>query len=127
MREIVQRLESECVMRTAIARGNFARFCELNGISITDQPQFDRGISASWREEMGDADRRLIFCARHYDLVPRQGHYRLPNRLLGANSGSRGHRRSHRITAARGAARTGLGGKDAQNEPGIRCQPKEEA
>jgi hypothetical protein len=30
-------------------------------------------------------------------------------------------------TAALGAARTGLGGKNAQNEPGIQCQPKDEA
>jgi hypothetical protein len=69
MRERMQRLETECVMRTAVARDNFAQFCELHGIGITDEPRFDRGISAGWREEMGDADRRLIFRARHYDLV----------------------------------------------------------
>ena len=69
MREMMQRLETECVMQTAVARDNFAQFCELHGISITGEPRLDRGISAGWREEMGDADRRLIFCARHYDLV----------------------------------------------------------
>lgn len=70
MREMMQRLETECVMRTAVARDNFAQFCELHGISITDEPRFDRGISASWCKETGNADRRLIFRARHYyDLV----------------------------------------------------------
>lgn len=69
MREILQRLETECVMRTAVVRDNFAQFCELRGISITDRPKPDSGVSASWREEMGEADRRLMFCARHYDLV----------------------------------------------------------
>jgi hypothetical protein len=69
MREILQRLETECVMRTAVARDNFVQFCELRGISITGRPKPDSGVSASWREEMGEADRRLMFCARHYDLV----------------------------------------------------------
>ena len=65
----MQRPETECVMRTAVARDNFARFCERHGISITDQPRSGGGVSASWREEMGEADRRLMFCARHYDLI----------------------------------------------------------
>jgi hypothetical protein len=69
MREMMQRLENECVMRTAVARDNFAQFCELNGISITDRPQFKGSVSASWREEIGEADYRLMFCTRHYDLV----------------------------------------------------------
>jgi nucleotide-binding universal stress UspA family protein len=69
VREMMQRLEAEYVMRTAVARDNFARFCELHQISITDRPQFDIGLSASWREEIGEADRRLMVCARHYDLV----------------------------------------------------------
>jgi nucleotide-binding universal stress UspA family protein len=69
MREVMQRLQAEYVMRTAVARDNFARFCELHEISITDQPRFDGRVSAGWREEMGEADRRLMFCARHYDLV----------------------------------------------------------
>ena len=69
MREIFQRLEAECVMRTAVARHNFVQFCELHRITITERPCFDIGVSASWREEIGDADRRLMFCARHYDLV----------------------------------------------------------
>jgi nucleotide-binding universal stress UspA family protein len=69
MRKMMQRLETERVMRTAVARDDFVQFCELHGISITDQPRFDGEVSASWHEEMGEADRRLMSCARHYDLV----------------------------------------------------------
>ena len=69
MREMLQHLETECIMRTAVARDNFALFCELHRLSITDQPRPDGGVSASWREEMGEANRRLVFCARHYDLI----------------------------------------------------------
>jgi hypothetical protein len=69
MREIVQRLEAKYLKRTALARDNFAQFCERHSISMTDQPRFDIGLSASWHEEIGEADRRLMFCARHYDLI----------------------------------------------------------
>jgi nucleotide-binding universal stress UspA family protein len=69
MREMMQRLENECVMRTAVARDNFAQFCEVHKISISDQPRLDGEVSASWREEIGEADRRLVSCTRHYDLV----------------------------------------------------------
>jgi nucleotide-binding universal stress UspA family protein len=69
MREMMQRLEKECVMRTAVARDNFAQFCEVHKISISDQPRFHGEVSASWREEIGEADRRLEFCSKHYDLV----------------------------------------------------------
>jgi len=41
--------ETECVIRTAVGRDNFAQFCELQGISITDQPRFDSGVSAGGR------------------------------------------------------------------------------
>ena len=74
--EMMQRLNTECVMRTAVARDNFAQFCELHVISVTDQPRFDVGIAASWREEVGDADRRLLYCARH----PRSGCPGTPDR-----------------------------------------------
>lgn len=85
MREMIQRLETECVMRTAVARDKFAQFRELHGISITNEPRPDGGVSASWREEMGEADRRLVFCTRHYDLVVlarRTGPNGLPPDLL---------------------------------------------
>ena len=69
MREMMQRLATACVMRTAVARDDFSRFCERHGISTIDEPRCDGRVTASWREEIGEADRRLMFCTRHYDLV----------------------------------------------------------
>lgn len=69
MRDMMQRLETACIMRTAVARDDFFNFCELHGISIIDEPRCDGRVTASWREEIGEADRILMFCARHYDLV----------------------------------------------------------
>jgi Universal stress protein family len=68
IRETMQRLQTESVMRTASARSHFEQFCELHGIAVSDQPR-GTAVSASWREESGDAERRLMFFARHHDLV----------------------------------------------------------
>jgi nucleotide-binding universal stress UspA family protein len=68
MREMMRRLRTEAAMRAAGARRHFDQFCELRGVIISDQPRAD-GVSASWREETGDAQRRLMFRARHNDLV----------------------------------------------------------
>jgi hypothetical protein len=45
MREMIQRLEADWVMRTAVARDNFAQFCERHGITISERPCVDIGIS----------------------------------------------------------------------------------
>src|SRR5205814_9712355 len=60
-RAMMKRLEAECVMRTAVARDDFAQFCEVHEISVTEQPRLNIGVSASWREEIGEADRRIMF------------------------------------------------------------------
>ena len=85
MREMTRRLQTDSVMRTAVARDHFEQFCALHRIVVTDQPQCNGAISASWREEIGDAERRMIFCARHYDLVVvgrRTGPNGLPPNLI---------------------------------------------
>jgi nucleotide-binding universal stress UspA family protein len=69
MREMMLRLETESVMRTAAARDHFGQFCEDHKIIIMDQPRPGGVVSASWREETGNAERRLLSRARHYDLV----------------------------------------------------------
>jgi nucleotide-binding universal stress UspA family protein len=68
IRETMQRLRTESVRRTASARSHFEQFCELHRIVVSDQPSGTL-VSASWREEVGDAKHRLMFCARHHDLV----------------------------------------------------------
>jgi len=60
------RLQSET--RAVVARNRFNEFCNSHGLLITEQPGADGGVSASLREESSDAE-RLIFRARHHDLV----------------------------------------------------------
>ena len=68
IRETIQRLRTDAVTRTASARRHFEQFCGVNKIVISDQP-LGAAVSANWREEMGDAERRLMFSARHHDIV----------------------------------------------------------
>jgi nucleotide-binding universal stress UspA family protein len=68
IRETIQRLRTEAVTRTASARSHFEQFCDVNKVVVSDQP-LGAAVSANWREEMGDAERRLMFSARHHDLV----------------------------------------------------------
>jgi len=68
IRETIQRLRTEAVMRTASAKSHFEQFCDVHKIVVSDQP-LGIAVSANWREEIGDAERRLMFSARHHDLV----------------------------------------------------------
>ena len=68
IRETIQRLRTEAVMRTASAKSHFEQFCDVHKIVVSDQP-LGTTVSANWREEIGDAERRLMFSARHHDLV----------------------------------------------------------
>jgi hypothetical protein len=68
IRETIERLRTEAVTRTASARRHFEQFCDVNKIVVSDQP-LGCAASANWREEMGDAERRLMFSAGHHDLV----------------------------------------------------------
>jgi nucleotide-binding universal stress UspA family protein len=68
IRETMQRLRTESVSRTASARSHFEQFCELHRLVVSDEPP-GTAVSASWREEIGDAVRRLMFFARHHDLI----------------------------------------------------------
>ena len=69
MRDVMQKLDARLVMRTAEARDHFCQFCEQRGLVVADQRHPGNGVTASWREEIGEADRRLLSTARHYDLV----------------------------------------------------------
>jgi nucleotide-binding universal stress UspA family protein len=68
IRETLQRLRTEAVTRTASARSHFEQFCDVNKIVVSDQP-LGAAVSANWRKEMGDAERRLMLSARHHDFV----------------------------------------------------------
>lgn len=69
MRDMMRELGARLVMRTAEARDHFCQFCEQHGLVVADQRHPGNGVTASWREEIGEADRRLLSTARHYDLV----------------------------------------------------------
>lgn len=69
LRATLQRLEQNADSRTAAAKHRFTMLCGGRGIAITDTPEHSAAVSASWRSESGDALRRLIFHARHHDLV----------------------------------------------------------
>jgi nucleotide-binding universal stress UspA family protein len=68
IREMLGRLQAESITRTAAARGHFEQFCKHSAIVVGAEARADGGVSASWHEETGDAE-RFIFCARHHDLI----------------------------------------------------------
>lgn len=69
MRNMMRELDARLVMRTAEARDHFCQFCEQHGLVVADQRHPGNGVTASWREEIGEVDRRMLSTARHYDLV----------------------------------------------------------
>jgi nucleotide-binding universal stress UspA family protein len=62
-------LQREAAAKSAASVRRFREFCESNGIPIAEPGQAARGVSADFLEERDDAIRRLIFQARHHDLV----------------------------------------------------------
>ena len=69
LRATLQRLEHDANSRSAAARHRFTTLCSSRGVALTDAPELSAAVSASWHSESGDAQRRLIFHARHHDLV----------------------------------------------------------
>ena len=65
----LQRLALDADCRNAAAAHRVSMLCGDRGIAMSDAPARSPAISASWRTESGNALRRLIFHARHYDLV----------------------------------------------------------
>jgi nucleotide-binding universal stress UspA family protein len=55
--------------RSAVALQHFRDFCSRASIEIRDEPSAKAGITASWREEDGQALKRIMLHARHNDLV----------------------------------------------------------
>jgi hypothetical protein len=51
------------------ARLHFDQFCESNGVPVRNEPGNSDGVSANWCEEIDHAASRLLFHARHSDLV----------------------------------------------------------
>jgi hypothetical protein len=62
-------LEIKAQVRSTLAARHFHKFCARSGVEICDAPGLTNGVTASWHEEDGHALRRILFRARHNDLV----------------------------------------------------------
>lgn len=54
---------------SAMAAKHFAQFCETHEVVVRQTPPAIDNVSANWAEETDQADERLMFYARHSDLV----------------------------------------------------------
>jgi len=62
-------LDTKAQIRSTLAAQHFHEFCARSGVAICDAPGLTKGVTASWHEEDGHALRRILFRARHNDLV----------------------------------------------------------
>jgi nucleotide-binding universal stress UspA family protein len=69
VREMMQRLRADGDMRSAASKRNFDQLCKLHGITVTEEPRAGGGVSADWREEVGEAECRLVYQVRRHDMV----------------------------------------------------------
>jgi nucleotide-binding universal stress UspA family protein len=67
--DALRELDTKAQTRSAVAAQHFRDFCTRSMIEICDASDQSRGLTASWHEEDGYALKRIIFRARHNDLV----------------------------------------------------------
>jgi nucleotide-binding universal stress UspA family protein len=65
----LEELEQNAAIRSAAALRHFRDFCARSSIAIDDAPTYPTGVTASWHEQSGKALKRIMFCARHSDVV----------------------------------------------------------
>src|SRR5262249_55728350 len=78
--DALQDLRSRADSRSFLAAENFDQFCVRSGITIAHKPSSSCGVTACWNHEENDAVERILFRARHSDLVV-TGRSRKPNGL----------------------------------------------
>jgi nucleotide-binding universal stress UspA family protein len=61
--------DAQAKARSAVAAQHFSDFCMRSTVEICDVPGSAEGVTASWQAEDGHALRRIMFHARHNDLV----------------------------------------------------------
>jgi len=69
LRNALERLETNANAFSELARENVRAFCANASIEMCDTPAGVRSVTARFREEQSNALERLIFHARHSDLV----------------------------------------------------------
>ncbi len=65
----LQELDAKAQTRSELAARHFREFCAKANVEIRDAPERMDTVTASWREEDGSALSRILFHARHHDLV----------------------------------------------------------
>jgi nucleotide-binding universal stress UspA family protein len=80
LREALQQLETQSQTRCAAAVQHVHDFCAHSKIELTDAPNGLQAVTASCREEEGGTLERVMFHARHSDLVV-MGRSHKPNGL----------------------------------------------
>ena len=73
-------LDTKAQIRSTLAARHFHDFCARSVVEICDAPNLTKGVTASWQEEDRHALRRILFRARHNDLVV-AGRAKSPNGL----------------------------------------------
>jgi nucleotide-binding universal stress UspA family protein len=69
LRHALQELHVEEESRSAAAHRGFASFCTQFDIPIVTAPAAQRGVTANLCEEAGESLERLVWRARHHDIV----------------------------------------------------------
>jgi nucleotide-binding universal stress UspA family protein len=69
IRNSLRELRQQVECRAATAARNVEEFCSRRKIAMSDSPPSSPRVTASWRQEEGDALARLIVHGRHSDLV----------------------------------------------------------
>jgi len=66
---VLKDLDTKAQVRSTLATRHFQAFCARSSVEICDAPGLTEGVTASWHEEEGHALRRILFRARHNDLI----------------------------------------------------------
>jgi nucleotide-binding universal stress UspA family protein len=69
LRQALAELEHEAKVRTGTAEQHVHDFCARSQIAMAEPGKLSDAVTASWRVEQNDALRRIVFHARHNDLV----------------------------------------------------------
>jgi nucleotide-binding universal stress UspA family protein len=69
MTDALEHLRQQDEILTANALKHFAGFCDANEVPVLAKPMTVEGVSANWSEETDQPEMRLMFHARHSDLV----------------------------------------------------------
>lgn len=67
--EALGQLDADAARRSAAAEQNVRALCDSERIPLEAGPAPGSAVTASWHEETGQAEQRLIRHARHHDLI----------------------------------------------------------